>query len=514
MEFLPYLKILWERKWVLIAAIVVTMAVTFIGVKLLPSTYQAKATVRVLTAISGDAVWLVRDTLYADRLMNTYATLATSHPVLDTLMTNLQLEELPSIEVNFVVNTELLEIVVEDTDPALAANVANGLAQLIQTQSWQVDTVQSQQMLNDVLNQIETNLATLRTERQELLDAGGGTTQIESLEREISLNQNAYDSLAGQYGAVLLRDLMESTTVTIVDDARVPTVPSGPNTKLFLTLGAFVSIAGGIGLALLFHMIDRRLSSDQKIAQVVHYPILGKIPNVARPQPTAYDEKSFESEAFRRLRVNFLTLNHNNHEAAPTTTELHTLLITSAEPKEGKSTITASLAFSLAQAGITTLIIDTDLRKPTLHKIFDLPNDIGLSDVLEGRVSLFDAVQHVSQPGVGILTSGSLPSAPTELLSQKLTADLLHELGEQYDMVLLDSPAFLAVTDASVMIPRVDGVLLVVRRTQAHQDEVEETCRQLEKLNANLLGVIINNAKLQDEYHYYLHYLDEVKQER
>jgi capsular exopolysaccharide synthesis family protein len=509
MEFLPYLKILWERKWILIATFVVTMAVTFIGIKLMPSTYQAKATVRVLTAISGDAVWLVRDTVYTDRLMNTYASLATSHPVLDRLMTDLQLEELPSIKVNFLVNTELLEIVVEDTDPVLASNVANAMTQLIQAKAWDIDGVQSQQLLTDVLTQIETELASLRVERQQVFDAGGDTT---SIDREISLNENAYDSLAGQYGAVLLRDLMEGTTISIVDDARVPTVPSGPNTKLFLTLGAFVAIAGGIGLTLLFHMLDRRLSSNQKIAQVVHSPILGKIPTVAHPQPNAYDENSFESEAFRRLRVNFLTHNHGNPDTASSLIPLHTLLFTSAEPKEGKSTITASLGFSLAQAGISTLIIDTDLRKPTLQKIFGLPNDVGLSEVLQGKVNLLDAIQQISQPGLGILTSGSLPPAPTELLSQKLTAELLRELGEQFDMVLIDSPAFLAVTDASVLIPRVDGVVLVVRRTEAHQDEVEETCRQLEKLNANLLGVVINNAKVEDEYHYYLHYLDEVKQ--
>ncbi len=512
MEFLPYLKIFWERKWIFLVTFLVTMAVTVIGVKMLPATYQAKATVRVLTAIGGDAVWLVRDPVYADRLMNTYASLATSRPVLDRMMAELQLDELPSLKVSFLVNTELLQIVVEDSDPVRAANVANILARLIQEQAWLTnDNVPSQQILTQVLAQIDSELANLRAERQRLIDTNADADAIDSINRQITLTEGSYDSLASQYGALRLRDMLEATTTSIVDDARVPTVPSGPNTRLFLTLGAFVGIVGGLGLSLLFHLMDHRLSSNQKIEQVTGYPLLGKIPYSGNPKPTFFNGKSFESEAFRRLRVNLFAPNTDPQNPSSLVTKVRTLLITSAEPKEGKSTIMASLALSLAQAGINTLIIDTDLRKPTLHKIFELPNNIGLSEVLQGKVSLFDAIQQDTAFGVSVMTSGNLPPAPSELLTKRLTPDLLGLLRKQFDLVLLDTPAFLAVSDASVLIPRVDGVLLVVRRGQAHQPAVEETCRHLEKLHAKVLGVIINNAKIEGEHHYYLHYADEVK---
>ncbi len=177
-------------------------------------------------------------------------------------------------------------------------------------------------------------------------------------------------------------------------------------------------------------------------------------------------------------------LSPNNHEGIPP----KTVLITSSEPGEGKSTITTNLAIAIAQAGKNVIVVDCDLHVPMQHKIIGLSNEVGLSTVLTQQTKLEKAIQATTYPGFSVLTSGPLPVNPTKLLSSSHMKSLVQWLSQQYDIVLLDTPAFLAVADTSTLITLADGVLFVARRNYIRADVIREACQQLADLNARYPG--------------------------
>jgi succinoglycan biosynthesis transport protein ExoP len=284
--------------------------------------------------------------------------------------------------------------------------------------------------------------------------------------------------------------------VSVVEPAVSPLAPSKPRKELNIALGFMVGLAGGIGLAFLFENLDTTLYATEQIEEATELSILGKIPTgKRRRQITLFNGHSPQGEAFRRLRTHIFTLDHD----AP----LQTLLVTSAEPREGKSTIVANLALAIAQSGQKVIVVDADLRLPTLHKIFDLSNEIGLSSILRQEVTLDEAAQDSKIPGVQVLPSGPLPPNPAELLGSPQMTALIEQLAQQFDLVLLDTPSLLAVTDAAVLVPTVDGVVLVVGRAQARGEAVRAARQQLADVRARSVGIVVNRAEQDGDYHYY-----------
>jgi capsular exopolysaccharide synthesis family protein len=204
------------------------------------------------------------------------------------------------------------------------------------------------------------------------------------------------------------------------------------------------------------------------------------------------DPRSAIAEAFRTLRTNiqFKGLDKS----------LRTLLVTSSAAQEGKSTVVANLAVSLAQTGAAVVAVDCDLRSPSLHRIFALPNDRGLTSLMlssDGRVR--DFLQRSEAGGVDVLTSGPLPPNPAELLGSKRMEGVVQELREQADYVIFDTPAVLSVTDAAVLATRVDGSMLVLSAGKARRESAKKAKRTMEELSASFLGVIVNNVKAERE---------------
>jgi capsular exopolysaccharide synthesis family protein len=178
-----------------------------------------------------------------------------------------------------------------------------------------------------------------------------------------------------------------------------------------------------------------------------------------------------------------------------------TILLTSANPQEGKSAVAEHLADTIAQAGYRTLIVDCDLRIPRMHKAFNLPNARGLTSVLGANCTPEEAIQTSRTPGVSVLTSGPLPPNPAELLASPEMGQLLTEVAKRYDVVLLDSPAMLAVTDAVILAAKVDGVMLVVARGKARRQTVQKARELLAK--AKVLGVIVSHGEFSGTYYHY-----------
>jgi non-specific protein-tyrosine kinase len=209
---------------------------------------------------------------------------------------------------------------------------------------------------------------------------------------------------------------------------------------------------------------------------------------------TLRDPGSAAAEAYRTLRTNLLFSSLDK--------PLHTLLITSSAPGEGKSTSLANLAVTMAEAEQSVLAVDCDLRRPSLHTLFGLPNEQGLTSAIltQGEGGL--PIQETSVPGLRLLTSGPLPPRPADLLGSKRMGALIERLRGEADIVLFDTPPVVAVTDAAVLAPRVDGVLLVLHAGHTRRDRAREARHILEKVKANIVGVVLNGAKQERGYAY------------
>ncbi|MGC9932357.1 CpsD/CapB family tyrosine-protein kinase [Priestia aryabhattai] len=205
--------------------------------------------------------------------------------------------------------------------------------------------------------------------------------------------------------------------------------------------------------------------------------------------------KSPITEQFRTIRTSIQFSNVD--------TDLRSVVVTSPNPAEGKSTITANLAIVFAQQGKRVLLIDSDLRKPTAHYTFQLENNIGLTNILTRQVTLEKAVKKASQENLWILTSGPIPPNPSELLGSRSMKDLLEQIKNEYDFVIFDSPPVLAVTDAQVLSNLTDGVVLVMSSRNTQIDSAKKAKELLESVGAKILGVVLNNKKEKDHLYYY-----------
>ena len=216
------------------------------------------------------------------------------------------------------------------------------------------------------------------------------------------------------------------------------------------------------------------------------------------------DPKAVSSEAFRTLRTNL--------QFASPDAKLETILITSSVPAEGKSTVCSNLAVSIVQTGKRVILVDCDLRKPTVHKTFGLNNAVGLTSVLTGQVAVEDALQKTHCEGLSVLTAGPLPPNPTELLQSNVMQEVLKKLKLMGDQVLLDAPPVLPVADSMILSTYVDGVVLVIASRQVPREIALRAKELLQNTNARLLGVVLNQVRYSsdgDQY-YYNYYTEEI----
>lgn len=205
--------------------------------------------------------------------------------------------------------------------------------------------------------------------------------------------------------------------------------------------------------------------------------------------------KSISAEAYRTLRTN---IQYSSFDK-----EIKTMVVTSSEPGEGKSTTAGNIALSFAQSEKSVILIDCDLRKSSLHRKFKISNLVGLSDVLIGKEKMNDAVNEYSE-NLHILTSGKLPPNPSEMLGSKAMGRLLEELKSKYDIIILDSAPLQVVTDAQILSTKVDGTILVVRAEKTKRDSVQQAKALLDKVGANILGTVLNGVEnTRKKYYYY-----------
>ena len=213
---------------------------------------------------------------------------------------------------------------------------------------------------------------------------------------------------------------------------------------------------------------------------------------------TLEQSKSPISEAFRTLRTNV--------QFTSVDSETKKIMVTSAGPREGKSSTVANLAVSMAQAGKSVLVIDADLRNPSQHKLFRLDNRQGLSMALVQDQDTQKYIRETAVPGVMVLTGGPIPPNPAELVGSQRMKHLIRKASEQYDMVLIDTPPIIAVTDAAILAQEVDGVILVLASGEVNKEYAQRAKELLDKVGAKILGAVLNKADMNTSEHYYYYY--------
>jgi capsular exopolysaccharide synthesis family protein len=217
--------------------------------------------------------------------------------------------------------------------------------------------------------------------------------------------------------------------------------------------------------------------------------------HVNSPLIALRDPRSPAAEAYRTLRTNI--------QFSSLDKPLQTLLATSTAPDEGKSTTIANLAVTMAQAEQRVILVDCDLRRPTLHTLFDLPNETGLTSMILAQEDAEIPLQNTGVPGLKLLASGPLPPRPADVLGSRRMEAVVDRLRSEADIVLFDTPPVVAVIDAAVLATKVDGVLLIFQANQTSRDRARQARQILEKVKANIIGVVLNNAPVEQGYGYY-----------
>ena len=212
------------------------------------------------------------------------------------------------------------------------------------------------------------------------------------------------------------------------------------------------------------------------------------------------EPKSIAAEAYKTLRTNIQYSSYDN--------ELKVLVVTSTQPQEGKSTTVGNLALSLAQDGKKVIIVDCDLRRPSIHKKFGISNEHGITEVILGRKTIAETVQ-VYKPTLDVLTSGKVPPNPSEMLGSENMKRVLELLRSEYDYIILDAPPILAVTDAQILSTRADGVIFVVKAGAAKKEQILQAKSQLDKVKAPIVGTVLNAVDSRDSKNNYYYYYGE-----
>jgi succinoglycan biosynthesis transport protein ExoP len=288
---------------------------------------------------------------------------------------------------------------------------------------------------------------------------------------------------------------------TAVDPADVPQAPVSPRTRLNLVVGLLGGLLLGLGAALVRDVTDTRVRSAEDLASVTPLPLLAALDTRPteggrRDLVVTSGPRTSRAEAFRTLRTSVQFLRRPGSSLS--------LLVTSARPAEGKSTVAANLALVLAEGGTRVALVDADLRRPSVADTFDLEGAAGLTSVLIGQVELGDVLQDWGSSGLHVLTSGPLPPNPSELLASPAMAAVLAQLEATHDVVLIDAPPLLPVTDAAVLSQVVSGTLVVVKAGATRRAVLREALTVLERVEARVVGVVLSHVRRggQDVYGY------------
>lgn len=443
MEFQDYLSIV-RKRWVSILLITILVVAGAVAATMAATPmYQARSQVYVSVRTSGTTSDLLQGSNFTQRQVSSYAELATTPRVLVPVIEHLDLPTTPDVLAGSISVSSPLD------------------SSLIDIRVTSPDP----RTASDVANSTADNLA---SEVSDLERPEGGVSPVQ---------------------------------ISTVRNASPPTSPSSPNGPRNLALGVVLGLALGFGVAVLREVLDTRVRTEDDIRNVTETSVIASIPRdddaELHPLIVQVNPHSQRAEALRRLRTNLQFLDVSGGPQM--------FVVTSALPVEGKSTTTINLAIALADAGSRVALVDADLRRPSVSKYLGIEGKVGLTTVLIGRATLDDVVQPWGNGKLHVLPSGQVPPNPSELLGSKAMAQVLTQLAAKYDVVLIDTPPLLPVTDAAILARLTSGALVVVSADKLHRNQLRESLGSLETVGARILGIVLNRVarKPSDAYTYY-----------
>ncbi len=372
--------------------------------------------------------------------------------------------------------------------------------------------------------------------KSEAIQQNQASIRFNILKQNVDTTKALYNDFLQKTNQAQIEQQQQGNDLRIIDPAR--SEPIGPRRGRAIFIGLVLSLAGGVGLALLLDHLDNTVKSVEDVARATHLPTLALIPSMdAGAKRVAAAKKGAQSkviesgaaksgvvgallargmqppgdklatlgtlssvvESYRMLRTSILL----STAGAPP----KTILITSSQPGEGKTTTAVNTAISLSQLGASVLLIDADLRRPAVHKAFKIPHARGISNYLASHAPLDELIVKLPIPNLSVLPCGPIPPNPAELISSDRMKELLRLLGEQFDHILIDSPPLVSVTDPVILSTMVDGSILVVQAGKSARELVRRARRELAGVGARVFGVVLNNVNLKregyDDYDYY-----------
>lgn len=330
--------------------------------------------------------------------------------------------------------------------------------------------------------------------REEILSLEENSTDFTVLKREVDTNRELYDGLLQRMKEVGVAAGIGNNNISVVDAAPVPRGSHSPNVSKNLALALVLGLMAGVGLAFLFEMLDDSVKGSEDLEKVIHKPVFGVIPKVREEAGaelglmTFHQPTSAFAEAYRSMRT---ALMFSTSEGAP-----KVLHFTSAAAGEGKTTTAVSTAINFAQTGANVLLIDGDLRNPSLHKVFNAPNHQGLTNYLSGAGEPAEVTQPTGVKGLFLMSSGPIPPNPAELLHGARMVDLVSLGAKRFDYVIIDSPPLLGLADALILGDVAQATLLVVTANSTRRGAVEAALKRLSHSRSNVLGAVLTKFDL------------------
>lgn len=468
--------------------------------------YSASVTLRVQSeSIMGQGAF--DELRYSEQLSKTYQQLVNQRPVLEIVIANLALAETPeelarSVSAQYNAESTLITVAVSDTDPDQAAAIANAIAPALeQTMAANEQTTggTSSELapyivdLNTQIAVLQANISTLETDTEEGTPAPPVLGYMNDTLDDLLTLRNNLNSIAAAG---------QPATVLDLAPAVAPNSPYSPNTALTVAFGLFAGFVIACSVVLLLVYLDSTIKATADFQSLVGSPLLSavtKVPRISegRQQLFVIDQPSSEAaESIRLLRTNV--------EFASAVQEIATLAVSSPASGDGKSTVAANLAVTLSQAGFVTALIDADLRRPEQHKIFQVRNDRGLSTVLSRPdVPWHQTVIETGLTNLVLVPSGPVPPNAADLLSHGRLGDMLTDMKRLFDIIIIDTPPILPVSDALAVASHVDGMVLVCRSGRTRIDALRRATETLQRGVVRLVGVVVNQEKPGGKNTYY-----------
>jgi succinoglycan biosynthesis transport protein ExoP len=512
MNLAVYLKPLVRMWWLILAAVIAATVASFVVVRRSPPTYQSHTVLMVGRALespnpnSGD--------LYmSQQLAGTYVDILKRDQIQNSTMVALGLDWLPAYTANLVYGTQFMELVVTDIDPlraqAVARELANQLMRLTPTNPEGGDRSR-QAFVDQQLDELEASIKATREEiskKQAELATMFSARQIADTQAQIAALQSKLSALQANYAALIQGSQRAAiNTITVVEPATLPLRPIGPNKYSMVLMAAAIGFVLAAAGAYLLDYLDDTMKNPTEVQAALGLATLGAVPRMNGPsgQGTLLPESPLPViESYSVLRTNL--------QFAAVGQPLRSLLITSSVPGEGKSLTAANLSIALAQSSQRVILVDGDLRRPRLHKLFHLGNAHGVTTaLLQDPFDLESLLQETEVPGLRVLAAGPVPPNPAQLLSSGRMRELVAELQAATDILIVDSPPATAFADAALLSTQVSGVLLVIDAGRTRRDIALKALDALKHVSAPILGALLNRIprSAADYYYYYYYYED------